>query len=306
MTELIITRGFPASGKSTWAKQWLAHGDRRARSNRDELRASVFGKEGVLEYAAEESISAIQRETVRTLLRSGHDVVVDDTHLRLRYARGWADLARDEQATFSVKDFEVPLTELLHRDRARLDAGGRGVGEEALTKLWERFRNPFQPVEPTPIAALAVSHYQPDEALPPAWLVDVDGTLALMGERGPFEWHRVGEDAPNPSVIALVRSLASGDGVSDVTPTIIVMSGRDEVCRPATEVWLAEHLERFDHLFMRPAGDNRKDSIVKQELFDAHVRGRWNVRGVVDDRAQVVAMWRAMGLMCAQVAEGDF
>jgi hypothetical protein len=62
----------------------------------------------------------------------------------------------------------------------------------------------------------------------------------------------------------------------------------------------------YDALFMRPAGDSRKDSIVKRELFDRHVAGRWAVRGVIDDRRQVVEMWRAMGLMCAQVAPGDF
>jgi hypothetical protein len=57
---------------------------------------------------------------------------------------------------------------------------------------------------------------------------------------------------------------------------------------------------------MRPAADSRKDSIVKAELFWEHVAPHWNVRGVIDDRDQVVAMWRALGLMCAQVAPGDF
>ena len=67
-----------------------------------------------------------------------------------------------------------------------------------------------------------------------AWIVDVDGTLALMeGRRGPFEWGRVDEDAPNTPVVNLVRTLAL-----DLDAVIIVMTGRDSVCREQTEAWL--------------------------------------------------------------------
>jgi len=138
----------------------------------------------------------------------------------------------------------------------------------------------------------------PDESLPPAWLVDVDGTLAHMGDRGPFDWHRVSDDTPNLPVVELVTNLSN-------TAAIVVMSGRDEVCRQETKAWLDQHIE-FDVLHMRPEGDTRKDAVVKAELFWEHVAPVWNVRGVVDDRQQVVDMWRAMGLMCAQVATGDF
>lgn len=54
-------------------------------------------------------------------------------------------------------------------------------------------------------------------------------------------------------------------------------------------------------LFMREA-----DYIVKAELFDKYVRHNYNVIGVLDDRTQVVNMWRSMGLTCLQVAPGDF
>lgn len=57
---------------------------------------------------------------------------------------------------------------------------------------------------------------------------------------------------------------------------------------------------------MRKSGDMRKDSIVKREMFDEHIRGRYNVNFVLDDRNQVVELWRSMGLTCLQVADGDF
>ena len=84
------------------------------------------------------------------------------------------------------------------------------------------------------------------------------------------------------------------------------MSGRSSEFRAHTERWLQANNIRYSELHMRAEGDQRKDSIVKRELFDAHVRGKWNVSFVLDDRQQVVDMWRGLGLVCLQVAPGDF
>lgn len=138
--------------------------------------------------------------------------------------------------------------------------------------------------------------------LPRAILVDIDGTLALRGDRSPYDWDRVGEDQPNPAVIELVQTIAAAG-----RHRIILLSGRDEVCRRQTELWLDAQGLPFHELHMRPRKDNRKDSIVKAELYRAQVEGRYAVAFVVDDRKQVVQMWRdELGLTCLQVAEGDF
>jgi hypothetical protein len=57
---------------------------------------------------------------------------------------------------------------------------------------------------------------------------------------------------------------------------------------------------------MREAGDKRADDIVKAEIFFRDIAPRWNVKAAIDDRNRVVAMWRSLGLLCLQVAEGDF
>lgn len=59
-------------------------------------------------------------------------------------------------------------------------------------------------------------------------------------------------------------------------------------------------------LFMRPAGDTRNDAVVKLELFDQHIRDRYDVLRCYDDRARVVAAWRSIGLTVFQVADGNF
>ena len=58
---------------------------------------------------------------------------------------------------------------------------------------------------------------------------------------------------------------------------------------------------------MLKTGDVRKDSIVKKELYQAHVEGQFFVQFVLDDRNQVVDLWRLeLGLPCLQVNYGDF
>jgi len=57
---------------------------------------------------------------------------------------------------------------------------------------------------------------------------------------------------------------------------------------------------------MRPEGNTEQDALIKGRLFDGHVRERLAVVGVLDDRDQVVALWRSLGLPCFQVAPGAF
>ncbi|MCP2336947.1 phosphatase domain-containing protein [Actinomadura rupiterrae] len=137
------------------------------------------------------------------------------------------------------------------------------------------------------------------------FLVDIDGTVALRrtgpNERGPYDWHRVGEDLPNEAVITVVQALAVAGH------RIIYLSGRSDACRAATNAWLAGHVGiQGEALLMRADGDRRRDTVVKRELYRRHVRPIGPVTAVLDDRASVVAMWRGLGLTVLQVAEGNF
>ncbi|MDH2424781.1 hypothetical protein [Sphaerisporangium sp. TRM90804] len=134
------------------------------------------------------------------------------------------------------------------------------------------------------------------------WLVDIDGTLALRGDRGPYDWDRVGEDLPNPPVVAVVQALLQAGH------KVAYLSGRKEQCRYQTEVWLCANVGYWDDcegLWMRDDHDNRSDVQVKRGIYRKHF-AHLDVFGVLDDRAGVVAMWRSLGLTVLQVAEGDF
>ncbi|GAB3681854.1 hypothetical protein GCM10027589_51820 [Actinocorallia lasiicapitis] len=299
MPTLHITRGLPASGKSTWAKEWTAQDRaRRVRVNRDDLRTMLDDGQHI-KGVTEQRVIAARDAAITRLLRDGYDVVSDDTNLPQKMARDLARLAHAAGAQFEVHDFtDVPLEVCVERDAAR----DRPVGADRIRELHLRFlagrKHPLPLPEDT---GAPVVPYEAKPGTPKAVLVDIDGTTALISGRSPYDSSRVHQDRPNTPVIEVVRALhAAGH-------RIVFLSGRPAECRAETAAWLDLHVGvAYDGLHMRPTGDSRKDSIVKVELFDAHVRDVYTVVCVLDDRNQVVEAWRALGLTVLQVADGDF
>ncbi|UWP83939.1 AAA family ATPase [Dactylosporangium fulvum] len=300
MPSLTITRGLPGSGKTTWAKE-QAH---LVRVNRDDLRRMLHGgrvAEDEHRNRAERQVTAAHHAAVEALLRVGAHVVCDDTNLRSRVVREFAELAAKCGASFAVRDFtDVPLEECIRRDALR--SGGDRVGEDAIRSMHQRYL--AGRTLPLPLPVLDATNgemYVPPPDAPRAVLVDIDGTVALFNGRSPYDMSRVSTDLPNAPVIAAVRAMhAAGH-------EIVFCSGRSDDCREETAVWLEEHVGvPYSGLFMRQFGDQRRDSVVKAEIFEKEIRSRFHVVGVFDDRQQVVRMWRSLGLTVFQVAEGDF
>jgi hypothetical protein len=90
------------------------------------------------------------------------------------------------------------------------------------------------------------------------------------------------------------------------THKIVVLSGRSAVCRRQTLAWLDQHCIPYSELFMRSVDDQRADDVMKRELYDNHIRGKYNVLGVIDDRPRVCRMWRKWGLTVFQVGNPDY
>lgn len=314
MSKMIIMRGLPASGKSTWARAWVAESPQtRARLNRDTLREMMHnsfwdGKE------TESQIITVEHTAATVLLESGKDVVIDDTNLSNRTVKQFMAIARDAGAEVEFQDFtNVDVDECIRRDDSRYDGANQlaVVGEDVIRKMHQRYLKgkpyPLPVPELTEKAGPAVEPYSDTPDAPSAILVDMDGTLALLNGRSPYDETRVLQDRPNlPVIMAVMAAYWAGD-------RIIVMSGRTAGCRRDTLEWIDVHLSDpcdvpvpIEGLHMRAEGDQRPDSVVKSELFDKHIRGRYNIRYVLDDRDQVVKLWRSMGLPCFQVNYGDF
>ena len=142
---------------------------------------------------------------------------------------------------------------------------------------------------------------------------DLDGTLCDIDHRTHWvqvpsgvrkNWDaffsEVPNDTPNQAVLDLLYRM------SDYSK-VIFCSGRPERCRADTVEWLEKHyfIEGHYKLYMRKDGDFRRDDIVKEEILNEHI-DKERVQFVLDDRNQVVDMWRRNGLTCFQVAEGNF
>lgn len=279
-----MLKGLPASGKSTWARDAAARDRSVVRVNKDDLRSMCH--DGNWDGKREKTIIAIRDAIIEACLSRGQSVIVDDTNFQPAHETRLRELAAKHDAKFGIKVFDVDVETCVERDAKR----PRPVGEQVIRQMYRAFVAP-----------------QPTGAKPwlfPAIIVDVDGTLADMGDRDPYRDDLAGRDMPREDVISVVRALAAADPALRV----IVMSGRDEGrAGTVTQEWLIRHKIPHDMLLMRKAGDTRKDSIIKRELFDAHIAGRYFVRLVLDDRDQVVRMWRDdLGLPCHQVNWGNF
>ena len=142
-----------------------------------------------------------------------------------------------------------------------------------------------------------------------AIIVDLDGTLCNadhrkhLVENTPKDWDSFYEglvhDKPHEWCLDLI------DGMRGMAE-IIFVSGRPDNYYEHTQEWLTRHGLHIWPLFMRKQGDFRKDSIVKTEIYRAHIEPIYQVLFCVDDRQQVVDAWRELGLVCLQCAPGNF
>lgn len=143
-----------------------------------------------------------------------------------------------------------------------------------------------------------------------AIIIDLDGTLCNTNHRqhfmqtNPKNWksfyNALSLDEPNRWCSALIEGMIS-EGFA-----IIFVSGRPEDYREETIEWLKRHWFYSGPLFMRLPKDFRKDCLVKEEIYRKNIEPFYDILFCVDDRQQVVDMWRELGLTCLQCAKGDF
>lgn len=143
---IIYTVGISGSGKSTWAKQYVADHPEAKRINKDEIREEKFpGQEWHREM--EKDIDAVKRYRIIRSIIDGYDAVVDDTNLNPGHHRDYRKLAERFGVDLEMKLFEVPLQKAIQRDRERENS----VGEEAVRKHHREFQK-LKPklLNPTP------------------------------------------------------------------------------------------------------------------------------------------------------------
>ncbi|HLL60772.1 MAG TPA: hypothetical protein VK338_03575 [Candidatus Nitrosocosmicus sp.] len=134
-----------------------------------------------------------------------------------------------------------------------------------------------------------------------AIMCDLDGTLALMGERSPYDASTCEMDELNFPIADILNHYKDDEGMH-----IILVSGREDTYRLQTERWLKKHNITYENLYMRRKGDFRKDAIIKNEIYKKYIEDKYDVLFILEDRDQMVELWRSKGLTCLQVEYGNF
>ena len=118
-------------------------------------------------------------------------------------------------------------------------------------------------------------------------------------------------DTPNEWLCDLLRALYSGywncPSTNNYCEEFIFVTGREECYRKITTNQINEWTTINMHkLFMRPSKDYRPDTDIKREIYERHIKDKYDVLLCIDDRQSVVDLWRSLGLVCLQCAKGDF
>ncbi len=300
--KVIVPRGLPGSGKSTWVKEQLAThpAGTAVRLNNDDLSMMLYNElwGNFFNNASKELLHHLRLAMLKTFLAQEYvtHIYVDNTNLARATVKALQDATLLAGAEFVVVDefLNVPIEECIERDSKR----DRVVGGDVIRKMAGQLKGIKPWVVPeTPV----IEKYHNDPELPEVIICDIDGTIALMNGRSPYEFDKVHTDVPNFPVSSLV------DILTNLDHKVIFLSGRGEESRKHTTDWLWNELGYEPELYMRAAGDMRPDWIIKHELFQEHVAGKYSVWFVLDDRDQVIDLWRRkLGLPTFQVADGDF
>ncbi|MDO4881070.1 MAG: AAA family ATPase [Capnocytophaga sp.] len=301
--KLLILVGAPGSGKSTFARYFLRTEDNWVRINRDDFRMMQFG-DSLMSPFYEERISKMVNASVITLLKNNTNVIIDATNSSLRTLE---DMVRvfTEYADISFKVFELSLEELVARcDKRYAETGkfiSKSVLEKHITQLqYTKEKFSFSLIRRT-IKENKNHYVEQNTNLPKAIICDLDGTLSLLNGRNPYDASTCDKDLLNTPV-ARALAMAKAQGYK-----IILLSGRESAYREPTERFLTIYHIDYDLLIMRNTNDFRKDNIIKREIFEREIQGKYFIEFILDDRDQVVNMWREeLGLPCFQVNYGDF
>lgn len=292
MQKVIILKWLPASGKTTWAKEYMLSNDNVIRVNKDLARKQYYFKK--FDKTKEEFVCDMRDIAIEEALSNWYDVIVDDTNF---------NAVHEETIKFIVKRMELELEK-------KIDV------EEVFINTWpetcvRRNNNRREHCVPNYVIKqmydVAIkkwykfeeqedwTRYIPDTKKPKAVIFDIDGTLAKMTTRSPYDYSK--ELLTNELNEPVYRIYSM---FSLAWYHIILFTWRKSEWNEWTQEWLSKNGISYHTFMSRADWDDRNDAIIKKEFFNK-VRDRYNIECVFDDRDRVVDMWRSIGLPCFQV-----
>lgn len=303
--KLILTRGIQGSGKSTWAKAWIAEDpEHRIRVNNDDIR-NMLGSYWIPER--EILVSEIKKQTVLNAMRLNYDIVVDNMNLNPKEVKYWEDIVKNYNELINTtisgdsvkyeyeiefKDFFIPVEECIRRDAMRPNP----IGEKVIKETWNRYKHFIQ----TTSVENYVNNLKKYTGKPKCVVIDMDSTMCFNMDKRPWFGDGAAEgminDVPNSGMCDLIRTLQQDY-------TVIVATGRDYTQEEVTKEWLVKQGIVPDEYYFRKTGDYRKGVEVKKEQIESILED-YDIVAVFDDCTPIVEMYREMGLTVLQPNKG--
>lgn len=292
--KLTLLVGPPGSGKSTLARQ--LESDTCVRISQDDQGKS--GHKFRFNYALENKL----------------DIVVDRMNFSCMQRSSYLAPAKAAGYETEIIVLHESLDTCFNRCSARQNHPTIKDNDSARSAL-NTFFSKYERVQDN--EADKVTRFWPDCYKPRVAIVDLDGTLCNIDHRlhhmkdvivddkvvqkksWPKFFADMDKDTPNEWCEYIISGLDNG-------MEIIFCSGRPDNYRAATQEWLTRYGYEYNKLFMRNRNDSRKDSIAKEIILDFEILTRWTPFIAIDDRKQVVDMWRSRGIVCLQCAPGEF
>ena len=297
MNKLILTRGIQGSGKTTWARQWIAEDPKnRVRINNDDIR-NMLGNYWVVER--EPLVSEMKQYLTQAAMDRGYDIVIDNMNLNPKEVKFWekvVELNNEDPDGYKYeiefKDFFIPLEECIRRDAMRPNP----IGEKVIRETWKRYKHFIQTTE----VERHVDNMRRYTGKPKCIVIDMDSTMCFNVTKRPWFGEGAAEgminDVPNTGMCDMIRKLQE-DFV------IVVATGRDTTQEAVTKEWLAKQGINADEFYFRTNKDYRKGVVVKKEQIEA-ILEKYDIVAIFDDCEPIVNMYREMGLTVLQPNKG--
>lgn len=308
MPRLTLLVGPPGSGKSTFAKD------------------PYYMNSGV--YVNQDSQKGDHMDIFFDAVAQGKDILVDRMNFNKQQRAKYIDYAKFKNPAYEIKIIVLhqPYQVCLDRIRNRFGQHETINDEKAARGALKTFFGQYE--RPQPDEANMIEFRYPEGPKPSAVVCDLDGTLCNIEHRRhhvrpplktedqfldevvndkkiPFkkDWAAFYRDIPKDTInrwCAEILHTLKG------SHSIVLCSGRDTNQQTNTVIWLQKHEVYYDALYMRDRTDSRQDYIVKEIILDFEILTRYTPYFMIDDRQQVVDMWRKRGFTCLQCDVGDF
>ncbi|MGG1397561.1 ATP-binding protein [Bacillus salipaludis] len=131
--KLGIMCGIPLSGKSTYAKTLQKQG--WVRVSIDDIRLALHGQ--VYKEEDEPVVWGTAELMVRSLLKSGHNVIVDTTNRSRKRRKRWIRVAKEFGIDLEIFLVETDLETCVERNRVQ-----NRLSENLLVKIYKKFEVP--------------------------------------------------------------------------------------------------------------------------------------------------------------------